>query len=138
MSDWNSTIIEEFRSNGGHVTAMGFGKGLVIMHTIGAKSGAERLNPVMGLPTEGGWLVAASKAGAPDEPGWAHNLRAHPDLVVEVPGDHGVEEVGVHATELTGAARDTAWERFKAAAPGFGEYEKRTDRIIAVFALDRS
>lgn len=137
MSDWNSAIIEEFRSNGGHVDTMGFGKRLVIMHTIGARTGAERLNPVMGLPAEGGWLVAASKAGAPEEPGWAHNLRAHPALLVEAAGDDAVEEVQVVATELVGADRDAAWDQFKAAAPGFGEYEKRTDRTIAVFRLAR-
>ena len=74
MSDWNDMIIAEFRANGGTVER--FGRDLVIMHTLGAKSGEERLNPVMGIPEDGAWLVAATAAGHPSDPAWAHNLRA--------------------------------------------------------------
>lgn len=138
MSDWNSQIIDEFRKNNGQVQTAGFGDRLVVMHTVGARTGEPRLNPVMGLPTETGWFVAASKAGAPSEPGWAHNLRAHPDLTIEAPVDGEVQEIPVTALELIGAERDAAWEQFKAAAPGFAEYEKKTDRVIAVFQLGRA
>ncbi len=141
MSNWNEQIIAEFRKHGGQVETMGFGDRLILMHTIGARSGQERINPVMGLPAPDGWYVAASKAGAPDEPAWAHNLRAHPEILVEAPApadsDAEVVEVRVVARELKHAERDGAWDRFKQASPGFGEYEQRTDRVIAVFQLTR-
>lgn len=142
MSDWNSQIITEFRTHNGHVETAGFGDRLLLLHTVGARSGADRVTPVMGLPASDGWYVAASKAGAPDEPAWAHNLRAHPETHVEVPpagdSDAGIADVEVVSRELTGDLRDNAWDLFKAAAPGFGEYERKTDRVIAVFHLVRA
>jgi deazaflavin-dependent oxidoreductase (nitroreductase family) len=134
VSDFNTRIIDEFRANGGHVATAGFGDSLVLLHTTGARTGAARISPLMALSTDDGWLVAASKGGAPEEPGWAHNLRAHPAIAVET----GAGEVPATAVELTGAERDAAWRRFVAASPGFGEYEKRTDRVIAVFHLVRA
>jgi deazaflavin-dependent oxidoreductase (nitroreductase family) len=98
MSDWNDKIIAEFRENGGTVER--FGRSLVVLHTLGAKSGEPRLNPVMGIPEDGAWLVAATYAGQPMDPAWAHNLRAHPDLDLEVPGEDGVDTFAVHAEEL--------------------------------------
>ena len=134
MTDFNTRIIEEFRANGGHVATAGFGDRLVLLHTTGAKSGASRISPLMGIPTDEGWLVAASKGGAPEEPAWAHNLRANPSIEVET----GEGTVAATAVELRGAERDAGWQRFLAASPGFADYEKRTDRLIAVFHLVRS
>ena len=134
MTDFNTRIIEEFRANGGHVTTAGFGDSLVLLHTTGAKSGAARISPLMGLPTDDGWLVAASKAGAPEEPAWAHNLRAHPSMEVET----GQGTIAATAVELLDDDRDAAWQRFVEASPGFADYEKRTTRRIAVFHLVRS
>ncbi len=134
MTDFNTRIIEEFRANGGHVATAGFGDRLVLLHTTGAKSGAPRISPLMGIPTDEGWLVAASKGGAPEEPAWAHNLRANPSIEVET----GEGTVAATAVELRGAERDAGWQRFLAASPGFADYEKRTDRLIAVFHLVRS
>jgi deazaflavin-dependent oxidoreductase (nitroreductase family) len=136
MSDWNDMIIAEFRANGGTVER--FGRDLVIMHTLGAKSGEERLNPVMGIPEDGAWLVAATAAGHPSDPAWAHNLRAHPDLDVEVAGADGIDgidTVAVHAEELPEPARSIGWEKFKAASPGFASYEEKTDREFPIFKL---
>ena len=133
MSDWNDQVIAEFRANGGTVER--FGRNLVVMHTLGAKSGEERLNPVMGIPEDGAWLVAATAAGNPADPAWAHNLRAHPDLDVEVAGTDGVETVAVHAEELPEPARGVGWEKFKAASPGFASYEEKTDRVFPIFKL---
>jgi len=71
MSDWNQQIIDEFRANDGTVETMGFGRGLVLLHHRGAKTGTERVTPLAAIPTDGGgWLLAASKAGAPDNPDW--------------------------------------------------------------------
>jgi deazaflavin-dependent oxidoreductase (nitroreductase family) len=134
MADFNEQIITEFRANGGTVATMGFGDRLVILHTTGARSGQPRLSPLMAIPTEGGWFVAASKGGAPEEPAWAHNLRAHPAISVEAPDG----TVAATAIELIGDERDAAWQRFVETSPGFGEYEKRTTRTIAVFRLARA
>lgn len=134
MTDFNTRIIDEFRSNNGHVSTGGFGDRLVLLHSTGARSGAARLSPLMALPTDEGWLVAASKGGAPEEPAWAHNLRAHPAVTVET----GDGEVAATAVELRGDERDAAWQRFTSASPGFAEYEKRTARTIAVFHLVRA
>lgn len=131
MADFNAQIIEEFRANDGHVETYGFGDRLVILHTTGARSGAARLSPLMALPAADGWLVAASKGGAPEEPAWAHNLRAHPSVTVEAPdGEHRA-----NAVELRGEERDAAWQQFIDASPGFADYERRTTRTIAVFHL---
>lgn len=134
MAGFNERIIEEFRANGGTVTTAGFGRRLVLLHHRGARSRIERVSPVMGLPSERGWLVAASKGGAPENPAWFHNLLAHPDTVVETPDDG---EVAVHAVRLEGAERDAAWARFLAESPGFGDYERRTERTIPVVELRR-
>lgn len=135
MADFSQQVIDEFRANGGTVTMAGFGRNLVLLHHTGAKSGIERVTPVMALPTDDGtgWLIAASKAGAPDNPAWYHNLLAHPDITIETPDG----EVAVHAEELPGAERDAAWARFTAASEGFRQYEERTSRTIPVLALRR-
>ncbi len=134
MSDWNQQIIDEFRANGGEVKTNGFGRGLVLLHSVGAKSGQERVNPVAAIPEDdGSWLIAASKAGAPDNPAWYHNLVAHPDVDIETP----VGQVEVHAEELKGRERDEAWARFTAMSEGFAAYENKTTRVIPVVRLTR-
>jgi deazaflavin-dependent oxidoreductase (nitroreductase family) len=130
--DWNERIIEQFRSNGGHVD--NFGTGLVLLHHTGAKSGTVRVSPVMGLPEgDDAWLIAASKGGAPENPGWFHNLVAHPDVEIETPDG----TVAVHAEVLEGTERDRGWARFTAASDGFRQYEQRTSRTIPVVRLTR-
>ncbi|MCL8026862.1 nitroreductase/quinone reductase family protein [Nocardioides bruguierae] len=136
MSDFNARVLAEFHERHGVVTeAAPFGDSLVVLHTVGARSGAPRVSPVMGIEDGDGWLVAASKAGAPDNPAWYHNLLAHPDLVIETGDGTTITRTDVHATDLEGAERDAAWERFKQASPGFAEYEARTARTIPVLRL---
>ena len=138
MANFNQQIIDEFRANHGVVETMGFGDRLVLIHNIGAKSGAERINPAMAIPSSEGWLVAASAAGAPKHPDWYHNLVANPEASIEVPASGAVDTVDVTARDLTGDERDAAWAQFKAASPGFGEYEERAgDRVIPVLHLAR-
>lgn len=135
MSDWNQNIIDEFRANGGTVTTMGFGRGLVLLHHTGARTGTERVSPLAALhPEADTWQLAASKAGAPDNPDWFHNLKAHPDVTIEAPDDGTVE---VRARVLEGEERDTAWEAFKAMSEGFRSYEEKTTRVIPVVELTR-
>ncbi|MGC3994674.1 MAG: nitroreductase/quinone reductase family protein [Propionicimonas sp.] len=130
---FNDAIIEEFRTNNG--TVKQFGRGLVLMHHLGAKSGTERITPVMGIrEAPDAWLVAASKAGAPDNPAWYHNLLAHPDIEIETPDDG---TVAVHAEALAGEERDQAWARFTAISEGFRSYEQKTTRVIPVVRLTR-
>ena len=106
-ADWNQQIIDTFRANNGVVPQ--FGRSLILVHHRGAKSGIERISPLMGRRDgEDTWLIAASKAGAPDNPAWYHNLLAHPDVDIETPD--GV--VPVRVEELTGAERDAAWAKF--------------------------
>ena len=135
MADWNESIIEEFRANGGTVETMGFGRGLVLLHHRGAKTGTERVSPVAAIrDTDDSWLIAASKGGAPSNPAWFHNLLAHPDVSIETPDDGTVD---VRAEQLLDADRDAAWERFKQRSAGFASYEAKTTRTIPVLALRR-
>lgn len=139
---FNETIIGEFRANGGHVSTAGFGDGLVLLHTRGAKSGEGRVNPVAAFPAESfegaaasadaGWLVVASAAGAPTHPAWFHNLVAHPEVEVEFGAAGAVQTTRARAEVLDRAARDAAWAEIVRRSPGFGGYEKKTDRIIPV------
>jgi deazaflavin-dependent oxidoreductase (nitroreductase family) len=137
MSDWNQQMITEFRENNG--TAGNFGRGLVIMHTIGAKSGQERLIPVASMRNDDGWLVMASAGGRPKHPGWYHNLVAHPQFEVEVPADgDGIETATVTATELGDNEYPEAWKAFTTRMPGFLEYEKTTEgRRMPLFQLTK-
>lgn len=130
---FNDRIVAEFRANDGEVAR--FGRSLILVHHVGAKSGTERVSPVMGIRTDDDtWLIAASKAGAPQNPAWYHNLLAHPEARIETPDDG---EVAVRVTELTGAERDGAWARFTARSSGFRDYETKTTRTIPVLALRR-
>ncbi|BDI23197.1 nitroreductase family deazaflavin-dependent oxidoreductase [Herbiconiux sp. L3-i23] len=136
MSDhasFNDTIIEEFRANGGTVSR--FGRSLVLVHHVGAKSGIERIAPVMAIRDgDDAWLIAASKAGADDHPAWYHNLLANSDVTIETADEPAVD---VHVTDLQGEDRDVAWARFTSMSPGFASYEKRTSRVIPVLRLAR-
>jgi deazaflavin-dependent oxidoreductase (nitroreductase family) len=132
-ADFNQQIIAEFRANDGNVSSNGFGRNLVLLHHKGAKSGIERVTPLMAIRTQGAWWIAASKAGAPANPDWYHNLLAHPDITIEEPGEG---TVNVHVTELVGAARDAAWATF-VAMPAFKSYEEKTERVIPVLELRR-
>lgn len=130
--DWNEQVVEQFRTTGGEVPQ--FGRTLVLLHHRGARTGTARVSPVRGFPTDDGWLIVASKAGAPEHPAWYHNLLAHPEARVEAPGEG---EVDVTASELPSAERDEAWSRIVADAPGFADYEQRTTRVIPVLRLRR-
>ncbi|HEY9291806.1 MAG TPA: nitroreductase/quinone reductase family protein [Microlunatus sp.] len=136
MADWNDNIIKEFRNNGGTVTTAGFGRGLVLLHHRGARTGVERINPVAAIrESNDSWLIAASAGGADKNPDWYHNLLANPDVEIETPAD-GV--VSVRAEDLRGADRDAGWARFKERSEGFAGYEKKTSRVIPVLRLTRS
>jgi deazaflavin-dependent oxidoreductase (nitroreductase family) len=130
-NDWNRQTIETFRANKGTVGGMG---DLLLLTTTGAKSGQRRTIPVMYLPDGDRLLIFASKAGAPTNPDWYHNLLAHPEVTIEV----GPETYDATATELHGEERDRFFARQAEVAPQFGEYQKNISRKIPVIALERS
>jgi deazaflavin-dependent oxidoreductase (nitroreductase family) len=130
---FNEKVIAEFRANGGKVGGMFENMKLALLTTTGAKSGLKRTSPVAYLTVDGQPVVVASKGGAPTNPSWYHNLRANPNVVVEV----GTEKYAATAQVLEGAARDEAFNKVAAQAPGFGEYQTKTDRVIPVIALHR-
>jgi deazaflavin-dependent oxidoreductase (nitroreductase family) len=134
MSDWNTSIIEEFRANAGKVGGPFEGAPMVLLHTTGAKSGAERVNPLVYQPVGDDIAIFASKGGAPDNPDWFHNLRAHPDVDVEI----GTETLPMRARITDGDERDRIWSRQKELVPGFADYEAKTSRQIPVIVLERA
>jgi deazaflavin-dependent oxidoreductase (nitroreductase family) len=132
--DFNRQIIDEFRANGGKVGGPFEGARMLLLHHVGAKSGTERVTPLVYRPDGDGWAIFASKAGAPTNPDWYHNLVANPATKIEV----GTETVPVTALVTDGDERTRLWEAQKAEAPQFGEYESKTERTIPVIALRRS
>jgi deazaflavin-dependent oxidoreductase (nitroreductase family) len=132
MADWNSKIIEEFRANEGKVGDPFEGAPLLLLHTVGARTGQPRVNPMMYRPVPGGYAVFATKGGAPTNPDWYHNLLAHPDVAAEI----GTTTMKLRARVAEGAERDQIWAAQKAANPGFAEYEQQTARQIPVVILE--
>jgi len=134
MSDWNTSIIEEFRANEGKVGGQFEGATLILIHHIGAKSGTERVTPVGCFPQSDGRIaIVASTGGAPANPNWYYNLKAHPEINVEF----GTETFAVAVRELEGAEREKVWADAASAAPGLGEYQNKTTRTIPVLLLTR-
>ena len=137
--DFNRPVIEEFRANNGAVdTAMGgffARKPILILHTTGARSGKPRLNPLV-YATDGERLVvSASKGGAPNHPDWFFNVRANPDVRVELSD----ETFRARATIIeNGRHRDELYARLTAIMEQFAEYETKTDRRIPVIVLERA
>jgi len=129
--DWNAKIIEEFRSNQGRVGGQFEGSPVLLLHTVGAKTGIERVNPMMYLDLDGRRYVFASKAGADSHPDWYHNLRAHPEVTVEV----GTETVTATAVPLAEPQRTEVYAEQARRYPGFGDYERKTSRVIPVVEL---
>src|SRR5438874_870050 len=119
MPDWNTKIIDEFRANNGKVGGPFEGAPLLLLHTTGARTGKEPVNPMMYRPVDGGYAVFASKGGAPDNPDWYHNLRAHPRVSAEI-RDRALE---LTARVAEGEERDRIWAAHKADNPGFVGYE---------------
>lgn len=130
-TDYNARVIAEFRANHGQVGGNFAGAPLLLLHTVGARSGSPRVNPMMYLPDEGRYLVFASKAGSDTNPDWYHNLRAHPRAEIEV----GDRTLSVEAVELTGDERDARYAEQARRYPGFAAYQRKTERIIPVIAL---
>ena len=138
MSGWNDAIIAEFRANDGRVGGPWAGAHLVLLRTTGRKTGQERVSPMMYFRRDGVVYVVASKAGAPTNPAWYNNLVADPHVSVELSTVDGVETWDAVAEPVSGPERDRLFADFTAVAPGFGAYQRKTDRAIPVVALRRT
>jgi deazaflavin-dependent oxidoreductase (nitroreductase family) len=130
--EWNRGVIDEFRTNDGVVGGMFEGMSLLLLHHTGAKSGTERVNPLVYMRDGTNYVIFASKAGAPTSPDWYHNLRANPSTTIEV----GVQSIPVTARVAEGDERERLFSAQKQAAPQFAEYEAKTDRVIPVVVLE--
>ncbi|HEX8769958.1 MAG TPA: nitroreductase family deazaflavin-dependent oxidoreductase [Acidimicrobiales bacterium] len=133
-SDFNARVIEEFRANGGGVGGALHDTTLILIHHIGAKSGVERVTPlVCSSQQDGDYLIVASNGGSPSHPSWYHNLTANPRVEVEV----GNERFNVLAQELVGTRRAEEWQKLLAASPALVDYAAKTTRRIPVLLLTR-
>jgi deazaflavin-dependent oxidoreductase (nitroreductase family) len=133
MSDFDDNVISEFRTNGGKVGGPFEGAPMMLLTTTGAKSGQVRTKPVVYTRDGDRFVIIASKAGAPTNPDWFHNLVAHPEVILEV----GDERFPARATVTSGEERRRLYEAQAARMPGFAEYAQKTTREIPVVVLDR-
>jgi deazaflavin-dependent oxidoreductase (nitroreductase family) len=127
----NARVIAEFRANRGRVGGDFAGAPLLLLHTVGARTGKPRVSPAMYLPDDSRYLIFATNGGADDHPAWYRNLTAHPSAQIEV----GDQVIGVHATELHGRERDDKYTEQARRYPGFAAYQQNTARTIPVIAL---
>jgi deazaflavin-dependent oxidoreductase (nitroreductase family) len=132
-NDWNAKIIAEFRANAGKVGGQFANATMVLITTTGARTGKQRVNPLVYLPDGKRIVIFASKAGAPTNPDWFYNLRANPLVTVEV----GTETYQARAVILEGEERDRLYAEQVKRFSTFGDYQAKTTRKIPVIALER-
>lgn len=135
MKAFNENIVDQFRTNGGKVGAPFEGADMILLTTKGAKSGTPRLVPLVYLPIDGRILIVGSYAGAPVDPQWVRNIRGDSSVHVEVGTSDGVASYDAVARELPGDERAVLWDKVVAVAPGFGDYQSKTDRVIPLFEI---
>ena len=133
QNERNMAIIQEFRANAGKVGGPFAGKSLLLLHTVGAKSGQARINPVACIRDGDRLVVIASKGGAPTNPDWYHNILANPLVSVET----GTEQFQARAAVTAEPERTRLYNQMVAMMPGFAEYQRKTTRIIPVIILTR-
>src|SRR3989442_15129987 len=130
-NDWNGQTIAEFRKNHGKVGGYFEGAPLLLLHTVGRRSSKPRVNPMMYLRDGKRYLVFASKGGADTNPDWYYNLKAHPDVKIEVEN----ETIEVRAEEITGAERDQLYKKQASLYPQFAQYQQKTKRTIPIIGF---
>jgi deazaflavin-dependent oxidoreductase (nitroreductase family) len=129
----NKLIIDEFRANSGKVGGRFAGRTLLLLHTVGAKSKQERINPVAYVADGDRFVIIASKGGAPTNPDWYYNLLAHPLVTVEA----GTEQFQAQAEVASEPERTRLFNKMAEGAPGFADYQQKTTRVIPVIILTR-
>lgn len=133
MNEFNKGVIEEFRKTGGKVGGQFAGAPMIIVTHTGAKSGKSYTTPLVYSKDGDRYVIIASKAGAPNNPSWYHNLKAHPSVTVEV----GSEKFQARATVASGVERDRLFKQQADKMPFFNDYQKKTKRTIPVVVLER-
>ena len=131
MADFNTQVITEFRDNSGRVGGMFEDAPMLLLHHLGAKSGADRVSPLVYFPDDDHYVIFASKGGSPENPAWYHNLLANPDVSIEV----GDDTIPVVARVAEGEERDRLYAAQSARMPQFAEYQQNTTRRIPVVVL---
>ena len=130
-ANWNELIINEFRANSGKVGGPFEGRTLLLLHTVGAKSGQERVNPLAYINDGDRLVVFASKGGAPTNPDWYYNILAHPLVTLEV----GTDKFQARAEVAPEPERSRLFSKMVGVSPGFADYEKKTTRVIPAITL---
>ena len=133
ISEWNQAIVEEFRANGGNVGGRFTDRTLLLLHTIGRKSGRELINPLAYVRDDDRYVIIASKGGADAHPDWYYNLISHPDVTIEV----GTDSFQVHAEEAHEPERSRLYEKMIEMMPAFADYRQKAARIIPVIVLKK-
>ena len=133
MSDMNQEIIEEFRANDGKVGGFFANNTLLLLHTTGAKSGEERINPLVTFEDDDRLVIVASKSGAPSHPDWYHNVLANPEVGVE----YGTEKFQARAAVTTEPERTELYGKMESKFATFTEYIDKAGRVIPVLTLSR-
>ena len=134
VNAWNTAIINEFRANNGKVGGRFEGGTLLLLHTTGARSGVERINPLAYTTDGERFIIIASKGGAPTHPDWYYNILANSAVTIEV----GSEHFPARATVAEEPERTRLFEQMAAQMPGFAEYQRNTTRTIPVIVLERT
>ncbi len=133
-SEWARKQAERFEASNGAEANTLRGKPIILLTSVGAKTGKLRKTALMRVEHDGEYLVVASKGGAPEHPVWFYNLKQHPHVELQ----DGAERHDYMARELEpGEERDAWWERAVEAWPDYANYQQKTDRLIPVFLLTR-
>jgi deazaflavin-dependent oxidoreductase (nitroreductase family) len=133
----NRGVIEEFRANKGNVGGPFAQMTLLLLTTVGARTGQQHTWPLNFLADGDRWVVVAGNGGRPTRPGWYHNLVAHPDATIELGAESGTETIDVVATVLEGSERDTLWDVQVARVPSLATMQETAPGPIPVVALTR-
>ena len=132
--EFNAAVVEEFRARGGYVTGPLADFTLILVHHIGARSGVERVVPLVYFPrSDRRWMIVASNGGSCAHPAWYYNLKAHPKVTVEL----GTETFRVVAEELDSEARSLVWPTIIEQSSAAGNFQRAIARIVPVFVLTR-
>ena len=129
---YNDATTEEFRANGGQVTGDFAGRPLLLLTTYGAKTGDDRVTPLIYTKDGDSFVVTAADGGSDRHPGWYYNIRANPRVELQ----DGAHKRDMTAREITGDERAQWWDRAVAAYPPYAEYQRKTERVIPVFVLE--
>lgn len=130
-SDWARENAEQYMASGGKEGTELKGRPVILLTTVGAKTGKIRKTPLMRVEHDGEYAVVASLGGAPKHPVWYHNIVAHPRVELQ----DGAETKEYDAREVSGDEKAVWWERAVATWPDYADYQAKTDRQIPVFVL---